>query len=243
MLDGTAVKEIAELAKAGQAIENLQTKIGDHTFVTTQLHHLPPKPESEPKPLAFASLQALADYVAADRDGVDLAKCVFHVESPTTAHLLGPLTGEKRQRFTYATATCKNLAAGFVGKLWPQEEFIVAMQSRFQDLEARGEVLEVVRKLKQEQSIELDDDGVTQRVTAKGGVTLVNQIKVPNPVKLVPFRTFRDVEQPASSFVLRVVNGPQIGLFESDGGAWELEAAKRVAAWLTENVPTIPTLR
>ena len=62
---------------------------------------------------------------------------------------------------------------------------------------------------------------------------------VPNPVTLAPFRTFRDVAQPASLFVLRVQGGgetPNVALFEADGGAWRLAAIENIKKWLEENI-------
>lgn len=232
MIDGTAVSKVAELAQKGQEIGTLHQQIGAHTFSTTPLHHLPTKVEPEPATLAFSSLQALADYVRENRDGLDLSKCVLHVAGPTSVRVLGPLTGEKRQRFTYAAATCRNLMDSWLGQYHGQEDFVVAMQSRFAPEMDRAAVLGVVSKLKEEQSLETEDDGITQRATARNGVHLAIQVEVPNPVKLAPYRTFREVEQPASSFVLRITKGPRCALFEADGGAWELAAVEHVALWL-----------
>lgn len=54
---------------------------------------------------------------------------------------------------------------------------------------------------------------------------------------LRPYRTFREVEQPASRFVLRLQSGqgdgmPKAALFEADGGAWRLTAIEAIARWL-----------
>ena len=57
-------------------------------------------------------------------------------------------------------------------------------------------------------------------------------VPVPNPVALVPFRTFIEVEQPESKFVFRVKDGPQMGLFEADGGEWRLAAMLRIKEYL-----------
>ena len=73
---------------------------------------------------------------------------------------------------------------------------------------------------------EYTDDGLTQRVTARAGVTRREVVDLPNPVTLRPFRTFMDIEQPASLFVLRLNAGqdgeqPTVSLTEADGGAWK----------------------
>jgi len=64
----------------------------------------------------------------------------------------------------------------------------------------------------------------------------IPNIKVPNPVVLAPFRTFREIAQPESKFVFRMQQGPRCALFEADGGAWRLEAMKRSKAYLEEEL-------
>lgn len=243
MMDGAAVKEIASLAQGAQCAADRAVVIGEHTLSTTPLHHIAPKPEAEPAVLAFASLQALSEYVKANRDELALDSLIIHVASPTSVFLRGPLVGEKKQRMVYASAECKSLTAGWLGQYHAQEDFVVALQSRFTPVRDRAAVLKVVSKLKDEQTIETEDDGVTQRASVKAGIHLAAQVEVPNPVALAPYRTFREVAQPESAFVLRIQKGPRCALFEADGGAWELDAVERVASWLTAAIPEIPILR
>lgn len=58
--------------------------------------------------------------------------------------------------------------------------------------------------------------------------------KVPNPVKLRPYRTFHEVEQPASDFIFRMKSerGISCALFEADGGAWENAAMANIKNYL-----------
>ncbi|MED3469309.1 hypothetical protein P4485_32040, partial [Bacillus thuringiensis] len=74
----------------------------------------------------------------------------------------------------------------------------------------------------------IEDDGVSQAVTVKTGTATRGQAKVPNPVELMPYRTFVEVEQPESRFVFRMREGARCGLFEADGGAWKLEAMNNI---------------
>lgn len=243
MMDGTAITKIAELGQEALKADACLVTVGDRTFSTVPLQHLPPKPEYDPSPLPFNTLQALAEYVKANRDAIELERCILHVASPTVVHLYGPLIGEKRQRFLYATAVCKNLVEKWTGQYHSQEEFIVALQARFLPTLDRAAVLELISKLKSEATLETEDNGVTQVATARAGVHLAKQVTVPNPVTLVPWRTFREVDQPESVFVLRVQEGPRCALFEADGGAWELAAVRNVAAWLAANTSGLPVLR
>jgi hypothetical protein len=58
-------------------------------------------------------------------------------------------------------------------------------------------------------------------------------------VRLAPWRTFREVAQPVSSFLFRVQKAgdlPQFALFEADGSAWKLEAVANIARMLSAGV-------
>ena len=76
-----------------------------------------------------------------------------------------------------------------------------------------------------------DYNGVTQRVEARQGIALNSMVEVKPRVSLQPFRTFLEVAQPESEFLLRVEKNNGIGFFEADGGVWKLEAKRNVAAY------------
>jgi hypothetical protein len=109
-------------------------------------------------------------------------------------------------------------------------------------------ILALAGNLKAGREVTTQDDGVSQTATVKAGVTLVDTAKVPNPVPLKPYRTFIEVNQPESSFVLRLKQGyrenelPSIALFEADGGAWRLEAIQSIAQYLRTALPELKIL-
>lgn len=55
-------------------------------------------------------------------------------------------------------------------------------------------------------------------------------------VTLQPYRTFLEVEQPVSDFLLRVDKEGGIALHQADGGAWKLAAKRSIAAYLKEQL-------
>ena len=61
---------------------------------------------------------------------------------------------------------------------------------------------------------------------------VLDNILDPNPVTLRPYRTFNEVEQPASQFVFRINKLANLALFEADGGKWKLEAVESIANYL-----------
>lgn len=83
---------------------------------------------------------------------------------------------------------------------------------------------------------EYGDDGVTQKATVKTGIASKGEAIVPNPVKLRPYRTFLEVEQPASEFIFRVkqnkYDGISCAIFEADGGAWKIAATSSIKDYL-----------
>ena len=72
------------------------------------------------------------------------------------------------------------------------------------------------------------------KTTIKSGVELADVI-VPNPVKLRPYRTFAEIEQPESSYVFRIKDserGPAFKLVEADGGLWKNVTMKKIKEYL-----------
>ncbi len=112
-----------------------------------------------------------------------------------------------------------------------QQEMIIALQSLVIPTEASAELLNMLKSMTDESSVTSRDNGVTQEVTVKSGVSLAKTVQVKPRVKLIPFRTFLEVSQPESEYLVRVDKGNQIGLFEADGGIWKLEAKKNIAVY------------
>lgn len=108
----------------------------------------------------------------------------------------------------------------------------IKLQSCFVKDQERDLVLKVVGNIKEDAVKNYGDDGIAQTVTAKVGVASVENVVVPNPVTLRPYRTFQEILQPSSDFVFRMKTGPAAALFEADGGAWQNEAIVTIKSHL-----------
>lgn len=88
------------------------------------------------------------------------------------------------------------------------------------------------------------DDGVSQQAIIKTGVTTKDAAFVPNPVSLIPYRTFLEVPQPASDFVFRISEGrggaPAFKLVAADGGLWKSQAVDNVKNYLVKALADVP---
>lgn len=97
-------------------------------------------------------------------------------------------------------------------------------------------LLDLLSRMTNENSVSTNDNGVTQTVEARQGVALNAVVEIKPRVMLRPFRTFLEVEQPESEFLLRVDPDEGIGFFEADGGIWKLEAKKNIADYFLKNM-------
>ena len=132
-----------------------------------------------------------------------------------------------RDTLYMAKADAPGLHLGWKG----QQEMIIALQSLVIPTESSAELLNMLKSMTDESSITSRDNGVTQEVTVKSGVSLAKTVRVNPRVKLIPFRTFLEISQPESEYLVRVDKGNQICLFEADGGIWKLEAKKNIAVY------------
>lgn len=244
-LEGSAVREIAGLASDAAKVDITKVvgQVGEHEMSTVLVYHIPQKPfevVAEPQSLTFFSLSALVEYMESQRDGLTRDKLMVLVEGPAQVRIAGPLTGEAMQRLTYARAVAADLTTNFLDRDQSQLQFSIGLQTRFVESETTKNLLKLISSLKQESVIEDTDDGRSQKVSTRAGVHLQGPlVEVPNPVRLAPYRTFREVEQPESAMILRVDRGqagPVLKLIQADGGAWQLEAVADVAAWLREQL-------
>lgn len=121
---------------------------------------------------------------------------------------------------------------------------LVAMQSCFQKTDDREAVTIMASNIVNTQQGTFSDDGVSQQAIIKTGVTTKDAAFVPNPVSLIPYRTFLEVPQPASDFVFRISEGrggaPAFKLVAADGGLWKSQAVDNVKNYLVKALADIP---
>lgn len=227
------LKEFMEFILSKQNAEVLE--IGGKKFTTQPVK---PVKDAEPETLDAATLTGLVDYIKANVDALEIPKLIVHVKDHANVKLLSALHGDFAQRDCLLHVKADLLQMQF--NSWvDSERFNIFLQACFQDTEDRAAVLKVVGNIRESAVKDTADDGVSQEVTIKSGIARVESVKVPNPVSLKPFRTFTEVDQPASRFVFRMQEGPKCMLVEADGGAWRNEARQNIKKYLAENVPGI----
>lgn len=185
--------------------------------------------------IKLTTLSSLVEYIKSNVDEMK-GKMLVHVASPTGVLLFSQLDKyRKRETVLFVEAGLPNISFDrFIGK----ESFNIALQSKFEDTEDKAHLLQYVGTIESGTLTEYGDDGISQKAVIKVGISNKKEAIVPNPVVLKPFRTFTEVEQPASSFIFRMkedrCEGITCALFEADGGVWKREAMENVKAYLKE---------
>jgi hypothetical protein len=246
MTDGTFVKELdARFARPCKISVNGREYLALPEASGYGIHTLP-QPAPEFPVVNVGTLRGFVRYVLENRDKLVLEETLAVVDDEESVRLLGRSFGEFGQRHAFAEASLeKDEGFGF-GRFVEQEAFIIGLQAAFVPTVELANLVRIAGAIKDENISQRNDDGVTQTVNVRTGVALVREIEVQPIHTLAPYRTFREVDQPASRFLLRIRkghDGPTLALFEADGGPWKLAARAAIATYLNANLPTtVPVL-
>lgn len=226
MLDRSFLEKLEEMSKANKL------GINGVEYSDRKLHEIPLKTA---KTLNIYNLAGLIDYLDRNIDCLAPNETLIHVISYDAVMVRSRLDDCYRSREDIVKAL-PMLPDIILGRFMNRESFNIMLQACFVKTEMRDEVLEVISKISKSENngVELVDNGIGQSVEVMTGSVLKTKKEIPNPVKLAPFRTFHEIEQPESDFVLRVNDSLEVGLFEADGGAWKIEAMSSIKNYLTE---------
>ncbi|WP_261103700.1 hypothetical protein [Streptococcus mitis] len=216
---------------AGKENKIIRSETGKEYFDSNEYNLQELNPRKYAPILELQTLKSLVDYLKSDNDFINGRKLVVVVDSFHRVSVYDQVDFEngKRPQLVSVKATVPVIP---FSNWRDQEEFNIMLQSMFINDADRNLVLDFASHLKIEKGAEAQDNGVTQTVTVRDGVASLAQAKTPNPVTLRPYRTFNEVEQPASQFVFRVNKSANLALFEADGGKWKLDAVKNISDYL-----------
>jgi len=211
-------------------------EIGTGTYCRHDLHRVKAPWHSPPEIVKFKTLQGIIDFAQGDESLPGNGSLFFHVAAHNVVRLCGYLQGDNdNKRFVFAES-CMGIEPFKFGVLHGLETFVIAIQSQFVSTGASEDILSMLGKVASERVQEHSDDGFSQSIQLRVGIKMKENVRVANPVALRPYRTFREVEQPESKFIIRLndKDGLRVGLWEADGGAWQLDAIGAVRSWLIE---------
>lgn len=195
-----------------------------------------------PAALEITTLTALVDYIKSGLDKKSSENLLIHVKSPEKVVLYSELRKDyKRESYIECNALLPNNTRfnNFVST----DKFNIMLQSAFVDNTDKTLLLKVTGNIQENVIKQTGDDGVSQSAVVKTGVASVQEVVVPNPVTLAPYRTFPEIQQPESKFIFRMQSGPEAALYEADGGAWKNEAMQSIKSYLQENLEGLDNIK
>lgn len=241
-MNGEAVDKIAELARLD--LENQTTEINGQIYSAYKLDRVP---EYCPKvaTVEVTTLGGFADFINANKEGIMYEEYFVHVVNHRSVMLYSKPTGEDKGReIPVAAHVDTELEKFHFGEFIEGEMFIIKLVSLFQSTDDLERLMSYTAKVDIGEGITLSDDGVTQSAKVERSISgaLTDNNKAPSMVELKPYRTFREIDQPESRFLFRMQagrsGGVECALFEADGGAWRIDAMKRINIELVNMLPT-----
>ena len=198
--------------------------------------------------ITMSNLSSLVDFIKKSKADFKTGHYIAQVVSPTEVRLFSSLDAD-RQRETLAVVKAEIPEFSF-GQFIGNEEFVIGVQSKFlnEDAEANDKpiILQFAGNVKAGTVAEYGDTGVGQKAAIKKGVASLQEVEVPSPCRLTPYRTFTEVAQPMSNFIFRVKDNDRYGvtcaLFEADGGAWKNEAKANIKAYLEKELADVSNI-
>lgn len=231
-----AMEHFEELVKRADAPQVLE--ICGKTYVNRDLRRYDEAPKA--RPVQARTLTALMDYMEHCSQEFP-GRMIIHIVDPTHVRLLSELDAERERETLFETAA--ETSAFRFGEWYDQENFMIALQANFQANDDLAAVLKLAGNIVSKNDQTYSDDGTTQVATMTVGVASKADAIVPNPVTLIPFRTFQEVEQPESAFVFRIGErggAPAFKLIEAEGGLWKMTAVNAIKDYIYDILGSLP---
>lgn len=229
------IKEAIEKIEA-MAMPLVQ-EIDDHFYLLTKNEgYQEIRPELDvPNPEKLKSLDALVQLIR--KEAYDwILKIFVSVESATRVRVFtGAGVDYRMDRLLLYIADAADIPGWDAEVRLPFDQAAVALMTRFQDSPDREYALRLLSQITMGAKVTYADNGIATTIVTQKGAALSENSVIKPLVRLRPYRTFQEVEQPEGVFLIRI-DERGITFTEADGGMWRLNARNTVKAWLTEQL-------
>lgn len=197
--------------------------------------------ENMARAIEASTLTAMVDYIKNCKEELR-ENMIIHVTDPRTVKLYSGLTKERKREYLFQSSA---IVPKFHFDEWyDQERFLIELQANFEVNEDLEAILKVSGNVEAKTTANYGDDGVTQKTTIKQGIASKADVLVPNPVTLIPHRTFLEVTQPESQFVFRIKDSggqPAFKIVEAEGGLWRNAAMQSIKGYFEKQLANMKT--
>ena len=188
-----------------------------------------------PDTLPLNSLDALIKMVKTEASEQD-APLYITIPDHMTVRCFGqPDASERYHRQVYYEANATDVPGWAEKNTLGFEEAQIALRTRFQETPDTLYAMKLVSDISLGAKVIYNDNGIATTITTQKGVALQTNEQIRPLVKLRPYRTFQEVEQPESIFLIRV-SDRGISFIEADGGMWKLAARETIKTFFEERL-------
>jgi hypothetical protein len=208
-------------------------EIGGRTYSSEKLS-LIERATDRPAPIGATSLESAVKLIS--RENKYFASPTFvRAESERKISVFSTFNiDDEYRRYTYYNIECD--APKFAPGWYDREDMTIKLMSIFEQNQGSEYILDTISRISVNNVIETSDNGITQTVVMRQGAEIKAKTQITPIVRLKPYRTFLEVDQPESKFLFRVGEKTRIGLLEADGGMWKLEAKRNIVDYLEANL-------
>lgn len=188
-----------------------------------------------PDTLPLNSLDSLVKMVKTEASEMDTPLYIT-IPDHMTARCFGqPDAAVRYHRQIYYEANATDVPGWAEKNTLGFEEAQIALRTRFQETPDTLYAMKLVSDISLGAKVIYNDNGIATTITTQKGVALQTNEQIRPLVKLRPYRTFQEVEQPESIFLIRV-SDRGISFIEADGGMWKLAARETIKKFLEEHL-------
>lgn len=216
--------------------DNKTYEIGGETYSDHELVRIAPHVD-RPREIQVNGLSSIAELIREESDiFVDSLPIYIRI---IDAREVAVFTSYDDMMARDALYRCSCDAPCFRPGWMDHDEAIIKLRSIFvqdgdsSDLEY---VMGLLSRISTESSVTSSDNGISQTVEARQGVALTQRVNVRPIVQLTPYRTFLEIQQPTSEFLLRLDNNGRVGILEADGGRWKMAAKQWIANFFDDSL-------
>lgn len=188
-----------------------------------------------PDPLPLNSLDAMVKLVRTEASNMDTPLYITIPDHMTVRCFGQPDVAARYFRQVYYEARATDVPGWNEKVTLGFEEAQIALRTRFQETQDTLYAMKLVSDISLGAKVIFNDNGIATTITTQKGVALQTNEQIRPLVKLRPYRTFQEVEQPESIFLIRI-SERGIAFIEADGGMWKLKAREVVKAHLEDKL-------
>lgn len=226
------------------AIEKISEMAGARTYempdgtrwADRELMEIIPAPVM-PEKITLSSLDALVKMIRTEALQQNPGKTVYITcdSHRKACAFLSPDGNNRLERPVLYSAEARDLPDWKLDEKLPFEEASIALMTRYQDSNDQQYLLRLLSNITSGGKITYNDNGIATTIVTQKGIALQGNETIKPLVKLRPYRTFQELEQPESLMLVRL-DERGIRFIEADGGMWKLDARKKMLAYIEEHL-------